>query len=410
MKNIPDRLTPKEAWDHLSAVPILPEKNCALESAAGHHVAQELNVPEDVPSADRSFMDGFAVDSENVARAPVRLRIAGEVLMGSVLEKRLQDGEAMSVPTGGFLPAGANAVVMQEDTTRDGDFVVIQKAVVRDENVQKQAEDFKKGDVLFPKFHRLRSQDLAALATFGIAEVSVIRKPNVAIISTGNELVHFRKILHAGQIRETNALALATAARQFGFSTELLGIIPDRMEDQTAAMKKAIASADVVLVSGGSSVGERDYTLDVIRTFEDSRIVFHGLAIRPGNPTIFGTIGKSAIFGLPGQPVSSLIVFYEFVLPFLFHLAGEKVDYPQFAATRLPTIRAILDRDVQPLKLKTDYVRLRLNHGNTGWVATPVLGKSASLSTLARADAYTLVPPGVEPLHSGEPVTAILFP
>jgi molybdopterin molybdotransferase len=316
----------------------------------------------------------------------------------------------MFIPTGGFLPAGADAVIMQEDTSREEDAVVTHKAVEAMENVQRRAEDFTAGGLLYRESHRLRPQDIATLATFGIAEVQVVRRPAIGIISTGNELVEFHTNPAAGQIRETNALALSDTAHQFGFHSHRFGIVRDRFEDQKEALTKALSAADVVLISGGSSVGERDYTLDVIRSFPDSKILFHGLAIRPGNPTIFARVGDKSIFGLPGQPVSSLIVFYQFVLPFLFHLAGEQVDYSRFSETKLASVRAGLDRDVQPLKMKTDYLRLRLRQTSSGWSATPVPGKSASLSTLAFADGFTILDPGDRPIPSGTPVTVLLFP
>ena len=355
-------------------------------------------------------MDGYAVRFQDVISVPARLKITGEILMGTVSDQQIHEKEAMFIPTGGFLPAGADAVVMQEDTIREADAVVVHKSVQRHENVQHRAEDFRAGDLLFPEHHPLRAQDLATLATFGISEVSVFRRPKLAVISTGNELVDFHDKPGAGQIRETNALALATAARQFGFSVESLGIVVDQVDAQKHAMRQALENADVVLVSGGSSVGERDFTLEVIRSFDQSKIIFHGLSIRPGNPTIFASIGRKAIFGLPGQPVSSLIVFYQFVLPFLFHISGEKLEYSEFPRTKMPSTDAILEIEVKPLKLKTDYVRLRLHQDKTGWRAVPVLGKSASLSTLARADAFTIVEPGEEPIPAGTSVTAILFP
>jgi molybdopterin molybdotransferase len=403
-------LTPQEAWSRLSSCPKLSTEIQPVTKCLGLYLASDLHVPEDVPLANRSFMDGFAVCSMDVANTPVRLRITGEILMGAVSAQKLNTGEAMFIPTGGFLPDGADAVVMQENTSRNGEDVFINKSVSRHENVQLRAEDFRRDEVLFSSLHRLRAQDLGALATFGITEVPVIRKPAAAIISTGNELVDFHRQPEQGQIRETNALTLAAACRQFGFPIHPLGIVPDDLQAQTIAMNRALKLAEVVMVSGGSSVGERDFTLDVIRSFPDSQVLFHGLAIRPGNPTIFASIGRRYVFGLPGQPVSSLIVFYQFVLPFLFHLSGESIEYEGFAETKFKTLSAVLEENVQPLRFKTDYLRLRLHRQDRKWFAKPVLGKSASLSTLARADAFTIIPPGENTLPSGTEITAILFP
>ncbi|MCI0411704.1 molybdopterin molybdotransferase MoeA [bacterium] len=410
MKNIPDSLSPQEAWNRLSSYPRLSPEIRPLTDSLGLYLENDLHVPEDVPAANRSFMDGFAVRSKDVSAAPVKLRIVGEILMGAISEQKVNSGETMFIPTGGFLPEGADAVVMQENTSRNDESVLINKAVSPNENVQLRAEDFRRDEVLFPASHRLRTQDLGALATFGITEISVIRRPGVAIISTGNELVEFHSKPEQGQIRETNALSLTAACRQYGFQVHTLGIVRDELEPQKEAMTEALSRADVVLVSGGSSVGERDYTLEVIRLFPDSNVVFHGLAIRPGNPTIFASIGRQWVFGLPGQPVSSLVVFYQFVLPFLCHLSGEDIEFQSFFESKFKTVPAYLEESIKPLSSKTDYVRLRLRQQHEKWFAKPVLGKSASLSTLSRADAFTVVAPGGDTVAEGSQIIAILFP
>jgi molybdopterin molybdotransferase len=410
MKNIPDSLTPDQAWIRLSSQTPLAREIRSLEEALGHHLACDVEVPEDVPAGNRSFMDGFAVRSADVNSVPCELKISGEILMGKTSERKLQSHEAMFIPTGGFLPDGADAVVMQEDTELKNGSVIIKKSVAALENVQRQGEDFQKSDLLFAAPHRLRVQDLSALATFGISEIPVVRKPILAILSTGNELVHYHQTPEAAQIRETNALSLSSAAKQQGFVVHSFGIIQDLTFAQKASMTEALNFADVILVSGGSSVGERDYTLEVIQSFPDHKIHFHGLAIRPGNPTIFASIASHWVFGLPGQPVSSLIVFYQFVLPFLFHLSGETINYAHFAETKFLNVTATLEENIIPLKLKTDYVRLRLLQSKDGWLGRPVLGKSASLSTLAKADAFTIVPPGERIVEAGRSIKAYFFP
>ncbi len=409
-KRIPDSLSPEEAWSRMAACERLSEAILPLANALDHCPAMKIVAMEDVPSAPRSFMDGFAVRSSDVASVPARLKLSGEIFMGEIPGLYLNSGEAMFIPTGGFLPEGADAVVMQEDTEQDSKNVTIKRSVAVEENVQRKGEDFRKGDLLFDSGHRLRPQDLSALATFGITEIPVISKPHLTIISTGNELVPFDRVAAPGQIRETNALALASAASKFHFYAESTGIIRDEMDAQKEAMQKALDISEVLLVSGGSSVGERDYTLEVIRSFPDHQILFHGLAIRPGNPTIFASIGSKWVFGLPGQPVSSLIVFYQFVLPFLFHLSGTDVNYPEFHERRFQTLSARLAENVKPLKTKTDYVRVRLQQTAEGLLAYPVPGKSASLSTLALAHGYITVPPGEHVLQKGAEVRIVAFP
>jgi len=238
MKTIADHLSPGQAWERLAACPRLPTVTTPLEDALDHCLAEEFLALEDVPVADRSFMDGFAVRAEDVGKVPVHLKVIGEVLMGETPSQQLSSGEAMAIPTGGFVPAGANAVGMQEDTEPAGDSVLIKRSVQKGDNVQSRAEDFHKGDRLFRTGHRLRPQDLSAIATFGVSAVSVYRRPALSIISTGNELVPFdHNSTGPGKIRETNALALAGAARKFGFDSHRHGIIRDEFDAQRGRCK-----------------------------------------------------------------------------------------------------------------------------------------------------------------------------
>jgi molybdopterin molybdotransferase len=411
LKTIPDSLSPPEAWARLSRVSQCEIEFHNVKQSLGKVLAGDLKIPEDVPSAHRAFMDGYAVRAHDTKSVPVDLPLAGEIAMGEAGQRSIQSGQAMRIPTGGFLPQGADAVVMQENTEAIPNQIRILKSVNVWENVQVRAEDFRKGDILFPEGHSLRSQDLAAIATFGITQVKVFRRPIVHIFSTGNELVPFTENkIQNGMIRETNSLSLANAAAKFGFEAEVSGIFADEFDIQRNALEQAMKNADVVLISGGSSVGDRDYTLPIIESFADHKIYFHGLAIRPGNPTIFATVGNRSIFGLPGQPVSSLIVFYQFVLPFLYHLSGEKIDYLTFQDSKFATRSVRLAEPLRPLKTKTDYARLRIFHRNNEWIANPIVGKSASLSTLVHADGFTIIPPGEQEIPAGSLLKAYLFP
>lgn len=411
MKNIPDSLTPEEAWRHLLSVPSLPLELRNLNEARDHILGEEFRAPEDVPVRDRSFMDGYAVRFEDLSKVPVELKVIGEIGMGESPHISLQHGEAVYVPTGAFLPDHCDAVVMQEDTDVRNGMVLIKKVVHRGENIQSRAEDFRKGDLLFPSLQCLRPQDLATIATFGVTHVRVHRKPVLRVVSTGNELVpYFSQLPTPGQIRETNALTLVAAAQKFGFSANSSGIIRDEFELQRNAVEEALRSADVVLISGGSSVGEKDHTRDVITSIPNHKLYFHGLAIRPGNPTLFASVGSQYIWGLPGQPVSSLIVFYQFVLPFLLHLSGEKIQFQTFHPSRFHAVSARLMKPVPRLKNKTDYFRVRLQSDGESIRAIPVPGKSASLSTLSMADGVIIISPGSEPVEEGTTVTVFLFP
>lgn len=411
MKTIPDSLSPPEAWQRLSQVSQCETTFHNVKHILGHVLAEDLLVPADVPGDHRAFMDGYAVRANDTKSTPIDLQLVGEIAMGESPEGSIQSGQAMRIPTGGFLPQGADAVVMQENTERIQNQIRILKSVNVWENVQVRGEDFRKGEILFAAGHTLRPQDLAAIATFGITQFQVFRRPKVHIFSTGNELLPYTETkIQNGMIRETNSLSLANAASKFGFEVQISGIFADEFEIQRNALDQAMKNADVVLISGGSSVGDRDFTLAVIQSFADHKIYFHGLAIRPGNPTIFATIGKHSIFGLPGQPVSSLVVFYQFVLPFLFHLSGEKIDYTTFHDSKFATRNVRLAEPLRPLKTKTDYARLRIFQRNNEWIANPIIGKSASLSTLVHAEGFAIIPPGERELPAGTLLKAYLFP
>jgi molybdopterin molybdotransferase len=411
MKTIPDSLSPQEAWNRLAQVSHYETSFHNVKLANGYVLAEDLLVPEDVPAGHRAFMDGYAVKANDTKSIPIDLQLSGEIAMGESPQGSIQSGHVMRIPTGGFLPQGADAVVMQENTERFQNQIRILKGVNVWENVQVRGEDFRKGEILFAAGHGLRPQDLAAIATFGITQLKVFRRPVVHIFSTGNELLPYTENkIQNGMIRETNSLSLANAASKFGFEVQVSGIFVDEFEIQRNALEQAMKDADVVLISGGSSVGDRDFTLPVIESFTDHKIYFHGLAIRPGNPTIFATIGKKSIFGLPGQPVSSLVVFYQFVLPFLFHLAGEKIHYPTFHDLKFATRNVRFAEPLRPLKTKTDYARLRIFQRNDEWMANPIIGKSASLSTLVHAEGFAIIPPGEQELPAGTLLKAYLFP
>jgi molybdopterin molybdotransferase len=209
MKAIPDQLTPEQAWERLALCKRMPVEEKLLSEALDHCIAENFAAVEDVPAGNRSFMDGYAVRAEDTSRIPAHLKVVCEVAMGEIPAQQIGSGEAASIPTGGFLPAGADAVVMQEDTEEAKGSVLIRRSVAPGENVQVRGEDFRRGDLLFSAPHRLRSQDLSSIATFGVSRVRVYRRPELCILSTGNELIPFEVSgTKVGKIRETNSLAL----------------------------------------------------------------------------------------------------------------------------------------------------------------------------------------------------------
>ena len=381
--------------------PAGPER-VGLLDADGRVLAGEVRAPHDAPPWARSTMDGFAVRADEVAGAredaPVRLRVAGEVLMGQVLEGELAPGVAAAISTGGVVPDALDAVVMVEWTTRDGDDVLVSRPVRAWENVVRPGDDLRAGDPLIAAGRRLRAVDVGALASFGITHVDVFRTPRVAIVSTGNEIVPFDAPAKPGQVRCMNQHALAAQVRRAGGTPVAGGIVVDDLGAIRARVEELLPSSELVLLTGGSSVGVKDLTVPVLEAL-GAEIVLHGIDVRPGKPTVLARKGTTPIVGLPGVPVSAMMIFDQFVRPLLWRLAGERGRDPW------PVKRpGVLASAVKSSVGREDYVRVRF--GEDGRVE-PLVGGSAILSALLRADGIVIVPAAVEGLAAGADVTVL---
>jgi len=383
-----------------------------LAAAVGRVLAGVINAPEAVPSFLRATMDGYAVCARDTfgasAGAPQYLEIKGEVDMGAVPERGVGPGEALRVPTGAMLPVGADAVVMIEYTAEHPDKTLeVRRAVAPGENVLTPGEDVRAGEPLFAAGARLRPQDIGLLAALGITRLTVPRRPRVAILSSGDEIVAIDQRPGPGQVRDANAYLAAAQVQAWGGLASIKGIIPDDFDALRAALAAALAEADLILISGGSSVGVRDLTLSAIQDLPASEILVHGVAIRPGKPTILAAVGENGVqplLGLPGHPASAVVVMEVLGRPLLEHLAGLK---PQALWGR--TVAASLSRNLAGASGREDYVRVRLRReGDTLW-AEPVLGPSGLLSPLVKSDGLVMIPLGVEGLFKGEQVEVRLF-
>lgn len=372
-----------------------------LAEALGRVVAEPVLVPTDLPPFPRTSVDGFAVKAADTFGAseglPSYLQVTGEILMGQAPQKPLRSGEAQRISTGGALPQGADAVVMVEYTeSLSRDEVGILRPVHPGENVMQRGEDGRKGDVLLPRSHRIRGQELALLQSAGVLQVEVMPRPTVAIISSGDELVDPTQEPGPGQIRESNAAALSALVRRDGGVPTFLGICPDRPDVIRATLQEAMAY-DVVLISGGSSVGNRDHTADVIAELGQPGILVHGVKLKPGKPTILAVAQDKPVVGLPGQPVSAQIVYGLFVTPLLRQLQGLSPK-PEFR----PTVRAKLTKNVASAPGRTDCVRVRLFRDGDEIRAEPVRGKSGLVSTLVKANGLVTIPSAVEGILAGQ--------
>jgi len=383
-----------------------------LADACGRVLAAPITAPEEAPGFLRATMDGYAVRAQDTFGAgvgtPQYLDLKGEVPMGVAPTRGVGPGETLRVPTGAMLPSGADAVVMIEYTAEHPDGTLeVRRAVAPGENVLTPGEDVARGEVLFPAGRRLRPQEIGLLAALGIRRLAAYQKPRVAIISSGDEIVPLDEKPRPGQVRDSNAYLAAAQVAEWGGLPLMHGIIPDDFTALQKTLVAALDAADLILISGGSSVGVRDLTLTAIQDLPDSEILVHGVALRPGKPTILATLGHTPpkpLLGLPGHPASAAVVMEVLGRPLLLRLAGLNDPAPWGG-----TVDALLSRNLAGATGREDYVRVRLRReGETRW-ADPVLGPSGLLSPLVKSDGLVMIPLGVEGLVKGESVTVQLF-
>ncbi|MBQ6536859.1 MAG: molybdopterin molybdotransferase MoeA [Firmicutes bacterium] len=378
-----------------------------LAQALGTTLAEAAAAPEDVPGFDRSTVDGYAVLADDTAGAgeslPCFLKIVGEVEMGKPAPCSIRHGECAYVPTGGMLPPGADAVVMVEYCDRFADSVAVADAVSPGRNVIWRGEDIKAGQNVLEAGCKLRPSDIGVLAAIGKEQVKVWEGPKIAVFSTGDEIVPpGREKLETGQVRDINSNAVAAMATQAGFRVTATGIIPDVEERLRETLKQAMAENDVVVVSGGSSQGVKDMTERVIDSISSPGILSHGLAVKPGKPTIIGWDDESGtlFIGLPGHPVSAMIVFDSVLLDWWRQATGQTVRRPMVAK---------LDRNVMGSPGRETYQPVRLQLTSEGWLAEPVFYRSGLISALAAADGFFVLERNREGLSAGEQVLVYLY-
>ena len=377
----------------------------ALGRAHGRVPAEPVHAPHDLPGFARSTVDGYAVRAADTYGAseglPSYLEVTGAVAMGRAPEGAVAPGTAVAMPTGGVIPQGADAVVMVEHTQEAmaGTIEVVRPAAPGDGLVRAD-EDAAEGTELVPAGRALRAQDLGLLAAAGVTDVRVHARPRVAIVSTGDEVVDPATAeLGAGQVRDATAVALAALVRDAGGEPDPRGIVPDDHDALAAVLGGAVASSDVVVVSAGSSVGARDETAAVVAGLGKPGIWAHGIALRPGKPTLLADCGGVPVIGLPGNPRSALVVFGLVGMP-VVRLVGGVTRPPAEASTR-----ARLERDVPSAAGRLDIVQVAVRDG----VASPLFGASALLSILSAADGYVVVPDEATGLQAGTEVDVTLY-
>lgn len=403
-------VTPEEARRILLDVPPVDTEVIQTIHARNRVLGEDLYSAVDLPHFDRSAMDGYSVRAKDTFGAspslPAYLKVTGTIEMGEEAVQPLGPGEAMRISTGGMLPAGSDAVVMIEHTeeVRDGT-VEVHKGVSPWQNVIQIGDDIRKGDLVFRRGRRLRAQDIGALTGVGFSSVRVYRRPRVSLISTGDEIVEADAIPRPGQVRNINQHSLAALLEEYGAELEDFGVVRDNREALTKALVAALVKADLVLLSGGSSVGARDLAVETILSFPDAKILFHGISVSPGKPTIFAKVGARPVLGLPGYPVSALVIFDLFAAPLICKLRGENGDQQRSRNT----VRAILKRGIPSQTGREDYIRVTLERVGDRRYASPLPSKSGAIFTLVKADGMVKVDLNKEGIEEGEEVEVLLF-
>jgi len=404
-------LAPQDALRLLLAVePVGAERTPSVKGRA-RVLAEDLHSAVDLPHFHRAAMDGYAVKAKDTFGAsqslPAYLKLAGVVEMGKEARQALATGEAMRISTGGMMPPDSDAVVMVEYSEEvAGPLVEIHRGVSPWQNVIQIGDDIKKGELVFPRGRRLRPHDIGALTGVGISSIPVYQRPRVALISTGDEIVDADTEPLPGQVRNINQHSLAGLIEECGGELKDWGVIRDDRSELTTAIGAALQWGDLVLLSGGSSMGAKDIALETILSFPDSEFIFHGISIAPGKPTIFAKACGKPILGLPGYPVSALVIFDLFAASLIRRLGGEEVDDLQRFSK---SVRATLKTNIASQIGREDYVRVTLERESNRYVATPLPSKSGAIFTLVKADGMVRIEMNQDGLERDEEVEVILF-
>jgi molybdopterin molybdotransferase len=365
----------------IDGVEPLPRENAPLTEADGRVLADDVAALRTQPPADLSAMDGYAVRAADVANVPAALKIAGEVAAGHPFEGEVQAGEAARIFTGGVVPPGADTIVIQENTSRDGDRVTVNQPEKAGRHIRRAGLDFKEGQVLLPRGKRLTDRDVMLAAAMSHPAVPVHRRPKISVFATGDELKPPGSALGPGEIVYSNGFALLAMARAEGANVIDLGIVPDNVDATANAIRRGRESgADVLVTTGGASVGDYDLVQRGLKA-EGLELSFWRVALRPGRPMMNGRLGSTHVLGLPGNPVSAYVCAFLFLVPLLRRLHGR-------GDLQAPRDSAVLGVDMPENDERADYMRATLTAGPDGTcIAAPVMIQDSSMmAALAKAD------------------------
>lgn len=389
---------------HEQASLFLSKENVSLLEARDRVLGETIAAKEDLPPFSRSVMDGYAVKASDTFLAseedPIYLDLCGEVKMGEEALGVLNDGEAYAIATGAMLPLGADAVVMKEHTALPSiEEVEIRRPAAPYESIVQAGDDARKGETVLERGSLLGAPQIGLLAALGITSIPVYRRPKVGIISTGDELIPPETDPEVGQIRDINSYALGAAV--YGSYGEPIykGIVKDSFSRLKEAVEEALEEVDLLLISGGSSVGSKDITVPLLSQLSKG-LLFHGVAIKPGKPTLAAILHGKPVFGLPGHPVSVLVIYHLFVRPLLFRAMG--LEEPL-------SLKASLQRDIYSTSEREEFIPVSLAEEGEDLKATPLFGKSSLISVLTKAKGLAQIPLEVEGVKRGEEVKILPF-
>jgi molybdopterin molybdotransferase len=378
-----------------------------LENALHYILAEPIIAAENVPGFDRSTVDGYAVRASDTYGSsesmPGFLTMIGEVKMGEIASKPVGQGQAIYVPTGGMLPPKSDSVIMIEHCEDIDGLLNTYKQVAPGENVIRKGEDIKEGEVLLEAGTCLRPQELGAIASLGITEVTVFRRLKVGCLSSGDEIVPFEtKTIEVGQIRDINRLTITGLANEWDFDVVYGGIVKDDYAVFQQRAQEIYNEVDCLILSGGSSVGAKDYTTEVIQSLGDPGVFVHGISIKPGKPTILALANDKPVIGLPGHPASAMIIFRLFGERILKKLSGQTLE-------RKPDrVFAKITKNIPSAPGRSDYIRVKLVEKEGVWWAEPIIGKSGLITTLVKSDGIVEILSEKEGILQGEYVPVIL--
>lgn len=379
--------------------PIERTEKVPIEEAGKRVLAGDIRAERDVPPFDRAAMDGYAVKAEDTFKAsqfnPVRLKVVDVLHAGESTDRQIKNGECIRIATGCPIPSGADAVVIMEVTEEKEGFVSVFKGVHPGANIALRGEDIKKGEVILRKGDVLTPAKIGVLASLGYREVLVYQKPRVAVIPTGSEVCDVGKPLGEGQVYDVNSYTLTSVLLENGASVTRSPIVPDEIDEIRSAVTRYL-DHDLIVFSGGSSVGEKDLLVRVVE--ELGELLFHGVQIKPGKPTLFGLVEETPIFGMPGYPTSCLSNAYIFLVPAVRKMARLPPKQPR-------TVRAKMGARIVSASGREQFLTVRIRDG----VAYPAFKASGDITSLADADGYVILPVNLDVIEKGEEVIITLF-